>query len=155
MTRIILLALTTLGVAAPLAAQGPLTVTSTAMVEKKAAAADGSTRVDLVPARRVVPGDRVTFVVAYRNTGASALSDVAIVNPVPSAVAYRTAANGSPAPEVSVDGRTFGPLAALRVAGPAGPRAATADDVTHLRWRLARPLTAGGEGRFAYTAILK
>ncbi len=140
---------------APAFAQGPLSVTSTAMVETKSRAADGTTKIGQAPARRVVPGDRVTFVVTYRNTGAAALSDVAIVNPVPRAVAFRAAANGSPAPDVSVDGRTFAPLGALRVTGPGGARAATPDDVTHVRWRLARPLAAGGDGRLAYLAVLK
>ena len=149
------LSLTLAAAHVPAFAQGPLSVTSTAMVETKMQAPDGTTKVTLAPARRVVPGDRVVFVVTYRNTGAATLSDVAIVNPVPNAVAYRSPANGSPAPDVSVDGRTFGQLPLLRVTGTAGARPATVDDVTHVRWRLSRPLTAGGEGRFAYQAVLK
>ena len=155
MIKTFVFALAILTANAPVSAQGPLSVTSTAMVEIKTQGADGTTKVSLAPARRVVPGDRLTFVVTYRNTGGAALSDLAIVNPVPDAVAFRAAANGSPAPEVSVDGRIFAPLATLRVTGPEGTRAATPDDVTHVRWRLARLLTAGGEGRLAYQAVLK
>ena len=62
----------------------------------------------------------------------------------------------SAAPELSVDGKTYGPLASLRVATATGTtRAATADDVTHVRWRLARPITAGAQGQLAFEAVLR
>jgi hypothetical protein len=102
-----------------------------------------------------VPGDRLVVTLAYRNTGGQPLSDLVLANPVPRGLAYRAPAPGSAEPEVSVDGRSFGPLASLRVATAAGSRAATPDDVTHVRWRLARPLTAGAQGQFAFQAVLK
>ncbi|MHA6722411.1 hypothetical protein [Sphingomonas sp. RS2018] len=133
------------------AASGPLDVTSSVMVEQRSRAPDGTTRVTLAPAARVVPGDRVVFVVAYRNTGTQPLSNLAIVNPLPAGIAYRAPAAGTAEPEVSVDGRSFAALAALR----SGDRAATGDDVTHVRWRLARPLAPGAQGRLAFQAVLK
>lgn len=139
-----------LAIAQP-AIAGPLQVTSRVMAEVPQRAADGSVRMALVPARRAVPGDRVVFELAYRNTGAQPLANIVFDNPVPNGVAYRAAATGSAAPEVSVDGRTFGRLDMLRVAA----RAARPDDVTHVRWRLDRPLPAGAQGRFAFQAVLK
>lgn len=137
-------------------AAGPLEIASSMMVEAKSRAADGSTATELVKADRVVPGDRVVFVLSYRNTGAQPLGGVVIANPVPAQLAYRAPAAGTPAPEVSVDGRTYGALSALRVAAADGAsRVATADDVTHLRWRLPRPIAPGASGRFAYQAVLK
>ena len=36
-----------------------------------------------------------------------------------------------------------------------GWRVAAPDDVTHVRWRLDRPLPAGAKGQFAFQAVLK
>lgn len=136
---------------APARAAGPLEVASSVLVEAKTRAADGTTRISLVPAKRAVPGDRVVVVLAYRNTGAQPLGDLVLDNPVPAGTAYRAAEDGSPAPELSVDGRRYGALAQLA----AGDRPATADDVTHVRWRLAKPLAPGASGRLAFRAVLK
>ena len=137
--------------ATPLLATGPLQVTSRVLVEQRIAAADGTTRVRLVPATRAAPGDRLTVSVAYRNTGRAPIADLALVNPVPAGLAYRGAAPGSPAPDLSVDGVRFAPLAALVVAG----RPATIADITHVRWRLASPIAPGSGGQFAFQAVLK
>lgn len=137
------------------AADGPLELTSKVLTENRQRAADGTTRIALEPVRRAVPGDKVVFVLSYRNTGRQPLDNIVFNNPVPKGIAYRAAAEGSAAPEVSVDGQTFGTLAALRVKTASGSRAAGPDDVTHVRWRLARPLTAGAQGQFAYRAVLK
>jgi uncharacterized repeat protein (TIGR01451 family) len=136
-------------------AAGPLQVATTLQVESRTAARDGTTSVKLVPATRVTPGDRVTVAVSYRNTGPQALGDVVLANPVPPNLSYRAPAAGSPPPELSVDGQRFGQLATLSVRGPNGARPATADDVTAVRWRLSRPLPAGGTGQFAFQAVLK
>lgn len=142
--------------ATPALAAGPLAMTSRILVEKRVAAADGSVHTTMVPAVRAVPGDRITVSLSYRNTGPAPIADLVLANPVPRSVAYRGPAAGSPAPEVSVDGRTFGALADLRVAVPGGaPRAAVADDVTHVRWRLPAPVAAGRGGELAFQAVLK
>ncbi|VXC33208.1 DUF11 domain-containing protein [Sphingomonas sp. 8AM] len=142
-----LLLLAALAAASPALAAGPLQVASKVMVEARQRAADGTTRIALVPAHRVVPGDRVVFTLAYRNTGAQPLADLVFDNPVPSGVAYRAPAPNSPAPELSVDGRRYGTLAQLGAVEP--------DAVTHVRWRLARPLAPGASGTFAFQAVLK
>lgn len=150
-----------LAAAVPAFAAGPLTIDSRMMVERRSTAADGSTRATLVPATRAVPGDRITVVLAYRNTGTAPIRDLVLANPVPRNVAFRSAAPATPAAtapaaEVSVDGRTFGRLDALRVAMPDGTlRPAVAADVTHVRWRLPNPVTAGQAGELAFQAVLK
>lgn len=141
---------------APAFAAGPLQVESRVLTEQKTRAPDGTVRVALGAPRRVVPGDRVTFVLAYRNTGAQPLGNVVLDNPVPKGIAYRGPAATSAAPELSVDGKIYGPLASLRVATATGTtRAATPDDVTNVRWRLTRPITPGAQGQFAFDAVLK
>jgi len=140
----------------PAFAGGPLQVASKVLTEKKAAAADGTTRVTLVPTKKVVPGDKVVFVLDYHNTGAQPLANVVLDNPVPQELAYRSAAQGSPTPEVSVDGKTYGELGALHVrTASGGLRPASLDDVTSVRWRLASPITAGAHGQLAFQAVLK
>lgn len=141
--------------AATAAAPDPLRLETRIMAERPIAAADGTTRVTLVPPKHVGPGDAVVVVVHYRNAGTLPIGGLVVANPVPRNLAYR-AGRGTMPPELSVDGRTFGPLSGLRVALPGGGmRPALPSDVTHVRWRLSRPLTAGGEGEFAFQAVVR
>ena len=129
----------------PAAAQGrePVAVAldSAVYVERS----DASHHV-IEPADRLRPGDRVVTIVTWKRTG-PADTGFTVTNPLPRALAYQGSA--APREEVSVDGgRTWGALAALR----AGHHAATAEDVTHVRWRVASPAP---EGRIAYSAIVR
>jgi len=151
-----LVAALTATIAVPVLASGPLTVESSMLTLQKRAAADGTTTVSLVRAAKAVPGDKVVMRLAYRNTGSAPIGNVVLNNPVPKGIAYRAPAAGSIAPELSVDGQTFGPLATLRVTGADGrQRAATADDITHVRWRIASPIAAGAQGQVSFEGLLK
>lgn len=135
---------------------GPLSVETRMLVESRTRASDGTTRVQLVQPTNVVPGTPVTVVIEYRNVGSQPISGLVIANPVPANTTYRGVAEGTPQPEVSVDGTTFAPLAQLSVRAPGGAtRAAGASDVTMVRWRLSSPVTAGAKGQFAFQAVLK
>lgn len=136
-------------------AAGPLQVVSKILAEQRVRAPDGTTAVTLVAAKKAVPGDRMVFLLSYRNTGKQPVGGLVLDNPVPPGIAYRGPAVNSPVPDVSVDGKTYGALATLRVRTPAGARAASPDDVTAVRWRLAAPLAAGAQGQFAFQAVLK
>ena len=108
---------------------------------------------------RAVPGQEVVYVIAYRNAGAKAAESVVVNNPVPKGLVYQVgSAQGAGArAEVSVDGgKAFGLLESLKVTGPDGaPRAARAEDVTHVRWTLTAALKPGGEGKVTYRAVLR
>jgi len=152
----LLLALVLAASAWPATAAGPLEVTTRILVERRVAARDGTTQIRTVPATRAVPGDRLTVVLAYRNTGARPIDNLVLANPVPRQIAYRGPAEGSPLPELSVDGRQFGALESLRVAlASAGSRAAGPDDVTAVRWRLNGPVAAGASGTLSFRGVLK
>ena len=140
----------------PSLAAGPLQVTSRILVERRVTAPDGTTQVKAVPAGRATPGDGLTFSLAYRNTGTAPIGDLVLANPVPKHIAYRAPAEGSPPPEVSVDGEHYATLAALqvKVAG-GGTRPATPDDVVAVRWRLTKPVAAGAGGTLAFRGVLK
>ena len=139
-----------------IAAAGPLQVTSSVMVEHRAAAADGTTRIALVKAVKVAPGDRVVFVTTYANTGRQPIADLVLADPIPASIAYR-------APRRRIAGaRPVGRRPQLRPARDAQgstPRRRYArgdpDDVTAVRWRLTAPLAPGAHGELAFRAILK
>jgi uncharacterized repeat protein (TIGR01451 family) len=140
----------------PAMAAGPLQVTSRILVERRVTASDGTTQVKTVPASRATPGDGLTFELAYRNTGKAPIADLVLANPVPGHIAYRAAAQGSPTPEVSVDGEHYGALASLQKSLPGGGvRAAGPDDVVAVRWRLTKPVAAGAGGTLAFRGVLK
>ena len=145
-----------MALAAQPASAAPLELKSRIMVEQRAAGRDGATTIALVDPGKVMPGDRVVFVLAYRNTGAQPIAGLVLANPLPSSIAYSAAAEGSPAPELSVDGTSFGALPTLRVRGPDGTsRAATTSDVVAVRWRLSRPLAAGAGAELRFQAVVK
>ena len=142
-------------IAAVPAAASTVEIQSSVLAEKRASAADGTTRVSLVPAARVTPGDKVVYRLEYRNNGSQAASGLVIANPVPAAMQYAGPAEGSAAPELSIDGKTFGPLSTLKVREAGAVRPAVAADVRVVRWRLAQPVAPGAKGQVAFRAVLK
>ena len=108
----------------------------------------------LQPATHVVPGDRLVFRNSYRNAGAIPATRFVVTNPVPAGVTWTGDATSGI--EASVDGgHSFGPLPTLKVKGANGqPRAATAADVSHLRWTLAA-IAPGGSGQLSYRGVVR
>jgi uncharacterized repeat protein (TIGR01451 family) len=146
----------TLALLATPALATPVEITTRVLSEQRQSATDGTTHVKLVPAGRVVPGDRVVYEIGYRNTGTAPASDIVVANPVPQHLTYAGPAQGSSQPEVSADGKSFAMLSALRVPTADGSaRAATMGDVRVVRWRLTTPVAGGAGGQFAFRAILK
>jgi uncharacterized repeat protein (TIGR01451 family) len=103
----------------------------------------------------VTPGDKLVFELAYRNVGAEPATGFVITDPIPASVAF--AGGESEGATFSVDGgRTWGPLASLRVALPnGGSRAAGPADVTHVRWAFARAIAAGAAGSVSFRGVVK
>jgi uncharacterized repeat protein (TIGR01451 family) len=129
-----------------LAAPPALKVTQVAETEKTVVAPDGSKQTMLVPAELVPPGGEVVYTVKFENVGTQPATDVVVTNPVPEHTRFVANSAGGPGTEVtfSVDGgKTFATPDRLNVRGPEGERAATADDYTHLRFRLLNPLPPG------------
>jgi uncharacterized repeat protein (TIGR01451 family) len=148
--------LTTLALAALPAVAGAaskVSLASDVYVERIEQDADGRAKTVLTPPREVSAGDRLVFVLSFRNGGSEAASGFVITNPVPDSVSFAEA-DGA---EVSVDGgRTWGPLAALTVAGAdRRARPAAASDVTHVRWRVQEAIGAGQTGQLSYRAIAR
>ena len=131
----------------------PVTLHGTVQLEKTVSE-NGVDKQVLSEPKVVVPGDLLLFSTDYQNTGAKAVTNFVITNPLPSAVTL--AADGAGAFDVSVDGgKTWGTLVALKVAdGKGGTRPAQASDVTHVRWSIAS-IAPGASGTVSYHAIVR
>lgn len=154
MNKIILFMLALIAPAAASAAQD-VSLSSEVFVEKVVADGPGRTKTVREKPTVVTPGDKLVFVLSYANKGSAPATGFTVTNPVPESVGF-TAAEGKDA-TVSVDGgKVWGPLAALKVAQPDGTsRAATAADVTHIRWIFAQPIAAGSGGALSFRGVVK
>ena len=124
-------------------------------VERVSTDAQGKQRILLEEPKVVVPGDRLVFVLNYRNAGAQPADKFVITNPMPSAVRFADA--GDTRPLVSVDGgKQWGLLADLSVPMIDGThRAAQPADVTHVRWAFQKPIPVGGTGKLMFRGVVK
>ena len=127
-------------------AQNQVALTSEIFVERTVPDASGAPRVTLEAPGVVTPGDRLVFVLSYRNNGAAPASDFVVSNPIPKSVSFD--GTDSPGALYSVDGgRNWGALAALRVRGADGnPRPAT-QRRRHRRAMALRPADSGRRRR--------
>lgn len=157
MNKIILTAATALlaTIAAPVSAQAtqPIELKGDVQLDK-VVVENGREKHIMVEPKVVVPGDKLVFATAYRNTGATAVSNFVVTNPIPAGVAL--AQGDAPMADVSVDGgKTWGKLANLTVTGKDGvKRAAQSSDVTHIRWTLAS-VAPGASGTLTYRAVVR
>jgi uncharacterized repeat protein (TIGR01451 family) len=124
-------------------------------VERLSTDAQGKQRILLEEPEVVVPGDRLVFVLNYRNAGAQPADKFVITNPLPAAVRFADA--GDTRPQVSVDGgKQWGLLADLSVPMTDGTRrAAQPADVTHIRWAFQNPIPVGGTGKLMFRGVVK
>ena len=151
----LLIALLALFLPAAAIAEGKMALDSEILVEHVITGTDGKTRVALEPPKVVTPGDKLAFILTYRNGGAEAVTDFVLTNPVPQSVAF--AGTDSSGAEFSVDGgKSWGQLVALKVAAADGTsREATNADVTHVRWKIAQAIPTGGKGQLSFRGVVK
>lgn len=136
---------------------GNVQVKSEAFAKMTEIADDGMPVTREVRASKVKPGEVVTFVISYKNVGKEAATDVVLSNPIPEHMIYKSAeASFGAKPEFSVDGgKTWGDLKKLQVSEAQKKRSATAQDVTHVRWKIAKALLPEQEGKARFLAVLK
>lgn len=131
------------------AANGDIEIDSDVFVEKTVTRS-GEKRHILQKAARIAPGDRLVFILRYRNEGDANAKTLSLTNPMPRGVRFLDTP-GSRA-LVSVDGgRSWGVLRNLSVRQvDGGTRPAEPADVTHVRWRIAEGLAAGEGGKVLF-----
>ena len=125
-------------------------------VEKVETGSEGQRKISFAAPETVVPGDRLRFSLQLDNRTSEAAAGLKFVNPIPPEVRFASTEDTAGF-SVSVDGgKTYGDLATLTIAvAGAAPRAATADDVTHVQWVLPEPLAAGAIKKVTFFGIVR
>lgn len=149
------LALLALLAPAAAAAADDVSLTSKVLVERTRPGADGKPVVVREEPGVVTPGDRLVFVLGYRNRGSEPATGFTLTNPIPPSVEFTGSDDGSAL--VSVDGgRSWGPLASLKVVQADGSsRPAVPADVTHIRWSFDRPIAPGSVGELSFRGVVE
>jgi uncharacterized repeat protein (TIGR01451 family) len=138
-------------------APSPVALTSDVKIERVAVDAAGKEQVTLHAPKSVVvvPGDKVLFTLEVVNNGAQPAAGFKATNPIPAAVKFTSVAEDWA--DVSVDGgTTWGKLSKLTVRAKNADgtadidRAATAEDVTHVRWVFADAIAPGVKRAISY-----
>lgn len=138
-----------------IAQSSAVSLTSKIFVAREVTDAQGKKKNQLFPPDRVLPGEAIVVMLEYRNNGPKPATDFVINNPIPAAVSYTGAEQ--PWAIVSVDrGKSFGPLASLKVSNPDGSqRPAIPSDVTNVRWKFAQPIAPQTGGRVMFYGTVK
>jgi uncharacterized repeat protein (TIGR01451 family) len=115
-------------------------------------------RVDVEKATKA-PGDTVVFTTTYTNTGQQPATGVVITNPIDEHMTYvdRSATGDNTRIEFSMDGgKTYNTPEKLTIKSAQGlVRPARAEEYTHIRWTLTKPLSAGSTGSVSFKAKIK
>lgn len=149
--RILLAAVASAALMVGPAMAGPLEITNVVYQDVETKLPDGKTEHRLAPASTVTPGQEVVYVVTVSNSGDRPADQLVITNPVPASIEF-VAGDGA---VVSVDGgRRFGALSSLTVRDRGAVRAARPNDVTHVRWTVAR-VAPGSSDKVSFRARLK
>ncbi|OJW63577.1 MAG: hypothetical protein BGO57_15350 [Sphingomonadales bacterium 63-6] len=139
-------------IATPTMAKRPVSLDSAVFVERLGHTNDGRVERWIEPARQLKRGDRLVLVVEWQSVPDA--KGFAVTSPIPRSIAFQDAS--SDAVEVSVDGgKSWGRLGELKATDGLGSRLATAEDVTHLRWRVNPDDARRGTGRVTYSAIVR
>ena len=152
--KIILFLLALIAPAAAMAAQD-VSLSSQVFVERTKKDSNGAAKTVREKPAIVTPGDRLVFVLSYKNETAQPATGFVVTNPIPDAVLFSD--SDAPGAVLSVDGgKSWGQLAALKVAQADGTsRPAVAADVTHIRWSFAQPIAAGAGGTLSFRGLVK
>jgi uncharacterized repeat protein (TIGR01451 family) len=132
-----------------------VTLTSKVLVERVKPDSNGKPVTVREEPGVVTPGDRLVFVLSYRNAGSQPATGFTLTNPIPPAVAFTASDDASAVVSVD-DGKSWGALASLKVVQADGTsRAAVPADVTHIRWSFGRPIAAGSGGELSFRGVVE
>jgi uncharacterized repeat protein (TIGR01451 family) len=134
----------------------PLEVTAIAEQRVVEPTPNGGTVVRYVPASQVRLGEQVHYTLQVRNVSPAAVADAVVVRALPHNTRYVTGSAVGPGADVSFSidgGATFAAAQRLTMNTYVGPpRRATADDYTHIRWRLRHALAPGATALLRFRA---
>jgi uncharacterized repeat protein (TIGR01451 family) len=150
-----LLIIASLLIASPALAADNVALTSKVFVERQTNGPDGKPRLVREAPKLVVPGEKLLFILNYKNEGMAPADKFVVTNPIPASVAF--VASDTLGAEYSVDGgKAWGSLASLTVKTADGSlRTATGSDVTHIRWVFAKPIPVGSSGTLSFQGAVR
>lgn len=137
----------------------PVEVRLIAEVRMESGASSGNPVRYFVPATVLEQGREVFYTVRIRNPGVESAQNVVVVQRVPQNTSYVPRSAAGPGAEISLStdgGQTFAAEDALIFTDPNGlTRPATAQDCTHIRWRLRNPLAPGAVALARFRATFR
>jgi uncharacterized repeat protein (TIGR01451 family) len=153
-------------------AADPVEVSLVAEVRADVEISPGRHLASLVPATVLRQGQEIFYTVRIRNSAATALRDVEVTQQIPQNTAYVPYSAGGPNTQVSVSadgGQTFAAEGQLTMVDQSASalmqaasfdrealtRRATAQDYTHIRWRLRYPLAPGAVALARFRAVFQ
>lgn len=157
MIRALLIGLSTPLLLAPVAQATGLQASQTVHKLVETTNADGQTVVERVEADLVAPGDTVIYSLNYNNAGEAAAENVALTMPVPEEIRYveGSAEYAGASVTFSIDGgQSFASRGELEVTLEGEPWTTLADDITHIRWTFAEPISPGETGAVGFRGVL-
>ncbi len=120
--------------------------------------ANGLAIIEFETAERVQPGDALVYKLNYTNASADTIDNAKLVMAVPDEVTYNenSAAGENTSVAFSTDGgQSFAPRGALTVSSDGDLRAATSEDITHIRWSFSGQIVPGEIGEVRYGAVVR
>lgn len=141
------------------AADSKVEVQLLAEVKTSASAPDGSQVARFAPAATLSQGEVVYYTVRILNPTSEYLRDVIVTQPIPANTTYSEHSAAGPGTEIqfSADGGlTFAPEGRVLTTDSGGvQRPATAQDLTHIRWRLRNALAPGAVALARFQAVFR
>lgn len=120
---------------------------------------DGGESISYEEATLVTPGEVVVYRLDFVNDGAEPVTDMVLTMPVPREVVFQAGSAASADTQIvySTDnGTNFSSWESLSKSNVDGSRvAASAEDVTHIRWTFDRDLEVGEKGALRFKGRLK
>ncbi|MEP1230304.1 MAG: hypothetical protein ABJG88_06480 [Litorimonas sp.] len=124
-----------------------LSATQTVKKEVTRVLENGQTVTEQVDATLVTPGEKVIYMFDIYNDETEAVNDLVLAMPVPKEIQFIEGSadrEGSSVTYSVDDGKSFHERDDLNVRENSGlNRAATTDDITHVRWNISGPIAVG------------
>ena len=136
-----------------------LSATQTVEKETTVIAANGSVETVREAVETIVPGERVVYSLNFENDASEAANDLVLTMPIPSEVKYIEGTAELPQAIVTFSsdgGESFSNRQSVMILDGAGNiRTASADELTHVRWTVAGPVSAGESGVLSFAASVR
>ncbi len=142
----------------PISAQA-LTASQSVQKETTVITADGTSKIVREAAAKVVPGERIVYTLDYENDQVEAAKDIVLTMPIPKEVAFIEGTANTQTANVTYsadNGESYASRQAVMVLGNNGTvRAASAGELTHIRWAITQPVASGAKGMLSFAANVK